>query len=625
MVILRNFLLLSLLCAPAFAGLPPPTATGQAEATRTTTFNIQTPNNQLTTTGSGTRLIETGNGNVLLNPDFESTATWVVTNSTGVADTTNYLYGKQSLNLTLSSQSGVLMTQSVVPTGKVVGQNWEYSIYLKTTLTTVSVCALENAVEVGVCQAVSSDGLWHQYLINYPASAVSNGLEVKASSSSTGVVDADTAYVGPARNLGNINSTSAWATTRAFTPNNFGSVTTFSYQTRQVGDSLEANVSFLCGTTAGSVASLSMPSGLLIDSSKLSASAGGFYLGTITRTSSAANNLAFATNVFFIFYDGSDTSKIYFAQAVGSNALTKMNANSIGSAGDTLTFSFTVPIAGWGSSVVVNPNLSPTSWAGASTLVGSTSTTGSFVDPGSVSGAVTASPNAANNLTCTATASILGITCTLPKTGLYQVCYSGYLANSATPQNVQVQLTDSANTTVIGTQRADIAYANATSSIGSCSNYNATTLSVGFKIRTQTSGGTATINATGFSVTDISQNLNAPVLVGNVSSRTSVAKRFESASGTCSSSAAALTSGSDWSSIANGASTGQCVLTFLTPFNGTPNCTGNIANVGGAFAGRGVEIYSTTSSTVRLATGFISTGIPTAANQDFTLNCTGNY
>lgn len=56
----------------AFAGLPPTTVKGDSESSKTTTFNVQVPFNQATTTAAVTRRIETGSNNVLVNPSFEA-------------------------------------------------------------------------------------------------------------------------------------------------------------------------------------------------------------------------------------------------------------------------------------------------------------------------------------------------------------------------------------------------------------------------------------------------------------------------------------------------------------------------------------------------------------------------
>lgn len=59
------------------AGFPPTTMKGQSESTKTTTFNFEAPHFQATKTGSGTALIETGNGNVLKDPGMEgSVVAW---------------------------------------------------------------------------------------------------------------------------------------------------------------------------------------------------------------------------------------------------------------------------------------------------------------------------------------------------------------------------------------------------------------------------------------------------------------------------------------------------------------------------------------------------------------------
>ncbi len=181
---------------------------GQTEASPVLTSAFKAPNNQFTTTAPNTRLIETGNGNVLVNPSFEGTNAsdgWTVSSGTASDETTNFLDGLKSLKLTLAASTGQIVFQDVPTVGQVVGKNWEYTISLKTSVASQNICArAASAIISGSCQAVIPDSEWHEYTFNYPANQTSNGIELDSGVSATGDVYLDKAYVGFARNIGTV-------------------------------------------------------------------------------------------------------------------------------------------------------------------------------------------------------------------------------------------------------------------------------------------------------------------------------------------------------------------------------------------------------------------------------------
>jgi Phage Tail Collar Domain len=145
-----------------------------------------------------------------------------------------------------------------------------------------------------------------------------------------------------------------------------------------------------------------------------------------------------------------------------------------------------------------NPN-----WGGSSTMQGTT-TSGSFADPGSITGAV-ATQGTPYKISCVQATSLLGITCTLPITGNYQVCFNGYQQNSSATAFTVSELTDGANAFVTGQQSFVSAAANYPTPIGACGNYTATSTTVTFKIRASASAGTGTFAPTTFSVNALFQ------------------------------------------------------------------------------------------------------------------------
>ncbi len=158
----------------------------------------------------------------------------------------------------------------------------------------------------------------------------------------------DNVFVGP-QTVQQGSAVTDWTTQYSLTPNNFGSVTNTIYLTKREGDSLRVRATFVAGTTAGSTASLSLPSGLSIDTTKLPTTSAGTSVGILYRTTSGSVTMAYDTNVYDVFYDGSTTGSIFFGGATNSSAITKLNGNSIANSGDTVMVDFLVPIAGWSS------------------------------------------------------------------------------------------------------------------------------------------------------------------------------------------------------------------------------------------------------------------------------------
>lgn len=198
-----------LMIQASFGALPPTTMKGQSESAKATTFNFQVPYNQSTSTAGATKLIETDNQNLLLNASFENTtvdASWTSSAGTDSADTTNIIDGLKALSISLSSVNGTIITQSVTPTIQTLGVNMESGMWVKTSLTTIQVCAIQASTEIS-CVNAPSTNTWSYVVVNAagPANGTAVGVRLKTSSSSSGTVIADRAYVGVARNLSQVS------------------------------------------------------------------------------------------------------------------------------------------------------------------------------------------------------------------------------------------------------------------------------------------------------------------------------------------------------------------------------------------------------------------------------------
>lgn len=194
----------------SFAGLPPTTMYGDQSASKITTINHVLPNYQSTQLAGVSSRIETGNSNILKNPSFEASntatdnSTWVDINATKTINTTSVVDGKNSLDMTLGSAVLSTYQLSTINAAAIAGNQMMASIYVKTTLSDVSVCSMINSAE-DKCAAVASNGSWVLVQIPFIAGSTNNGIKVKTTSSTTGDVYLDNAFVGLSSPFQNVN------------------------------------------------------------------------------------------------------------------------------------------------------------------------------------------------------------------------------------------------------------------------------------------------------------------------------------------------------------------------------------------------------------------------------------
>lgn len=135
----------------------------------------------------------------------------------------------------------------------------------------------------------------------------------------------------------------------AYTPTitGFGTPTAVNGFYRRVGDSIEVTGSYTAGTPTAVAAQISLPTGLAINTAKLSSTANAGYLGVGHRN----NN-----EMWSVFSDGSTTGSVFLNRdaatgAVGFFAKTLANVSN---ASDDWMFNFMVPILGWGTTQVLS-------------------------------------------------------------------------------------------------------------------------------------------------------------------------------------------------------------------------------------------------------------------------------
>ena len=178
------------------------------------------------------------------------------------------------------------------------------------------------------------------------------GLHVASTSSSAYVLKFDNFSLQPQTTspygavVTDQTENSNWST------NNFGTLVVKKFFQRRSGDTLFVKGFITAGTTAASTASISLPSGMALDSAKLPAFV--TRLGTAEQIVSGAGGTLSTSNRFVLFYDGSDTSKIYITYAGGSSVYTKQNGSTLLASGDSMSFEFAIPVAGYSSGVITS-------------------------------------------------------------------------------------------------------------------------------------------------------------------------------------------------------------------------------------------------------------------------------
>jgi hypothetical protein len=141
----------------------------------------------------------------------------------------------------------------------------------------------------------------------------------------------------------------------AYTPTitGFGTPTLVNFSYARNGDRLLIEGSFSTGTAAASIASISLPSGLSINSSKIplsnTTSGPGLSIGSYDQSGFANNHGSIVTAT------GTSSLVVYFAsQTSTTTMLTPQNGSTVLNSSGVTSIRFEVPILGWSSSQVMS-------------------------------------------------------------------------------------------------------------------------------------------------------------------------------------------------------------------------------------------------------------------------------
>jgi hypothetical protein len=562
--------------------------------------------------GSGTTT------NLLTNGSFDDlTATngWTVSAGSASADTSDYVDGTQSLAISLSAVSGTIVTQTVTPGQTLVGNNLEHSIYVKTSLTNIQMCAMQGTTEVQ-CQSAPSTNQWARlsFTIAAPSSGAI-GVRVKSTSSATGTVKVDGGYTGVARNLTTVlteYSWQSWTPTGSWTTN-----ATYTGKKRRVGDNIEYEVHIsLSGAPGGTSAlTINLPTGDAVDTTKVSVSnirkiypsAVQIYQNSTSKVMSGVVIGGNSTTMQIQFTDTGAASTASTAQITATSPITF-------GASDSVNINFSLPIAGLTAENGFRPDQVGGVWSGYfdSTCIWARTNTaaGDFTADATCNLVQTQN---ANFGTVSAVSGVLpGVQFTPAKAGLYQVCMGAKVYGSATDSYTSLRMLDgSSNILSTAVVRQPSGSANLMHSVTLCGVLNASSVTTTTaKLVGSASSGTINLDGSSgggiypveISIASLNQTSTAPILTGSITSNSTGLERSERAIITYSAGVPSVNSQSgSWVTSVSDNATGDTTLSIASGmFSGTPSC---VAQAIAASAGVGVgtarvaKIVSPVSST----------------------------
>ncbi len=175
---------------------------GQAQTSNSVGAFIRTPNSQVTRLNSSTALLETGNTNILVNPNFAHSSYltgWSTTGDTSTKseETSVVISGTKSAAFVASAQAINLSQSSTL-----------YAAQFADGVQGIAMCRIKSSVALNLCSisagtvsatncvAVNPDSKWSLYKVPFILGATSNGVSVASSGNVTGTAYVDDCFVG---------------------------------------------------------------------------------------------------------------------------------------------------------------------------------------------------------------------------------------------------------------------------------------------------------------------------------------------------------------------------------------------------------------------------------------------
>lgn len=379
--------------------------------------------------------------NLLNDPGFEMGAkvsNWDLNTGTEATTSTNgnFLSGKKAFdwNATASGENLVSNAFSVTNATGIAGQAGVVSCAFKVVSGTAThtIQAWDGTSVLASTTITSSTTSFTRTSANFmfPSTGTIR-LRVYANANEPQIY-IDDCYLGLADgyNISQAQGT-PWNSSLTFTPvvAAFGNVTSSSFQSRCVGDTLEVRGYWLNGTVAGNTASITLPTGYPIDSSKYpsTSNASGLHSSSYQITSGAAGALGSPLEAF---YDGSTTTSVFLTDQSGVGVYVKRNGNSCCVSTGGMNVNFKYATSGCASTTVYsNASALPASWSGYhdNTCVWNQTSTGVSLTAFTADASCVLVQRTNNNFGTVATtgAATPGITFTPSRAGRFGFCANG--------------------------------------------------------------------------------------------------------------------------------------------------------------------------------------------------------
>lgn len=339
------------------------------------TTQLDVPHNQLTTTATGIRRLETGNANVLIDPNLEAvTTSWStyadaagaapIDGTAGTANitvsnsTSSPLEGLSSLLLTKDAVNrqgqgiSIPFTISNSSKGRVLQASFDYQIASGTFADndlSVWVYDVSNARMIQPAPyLIKNSGIIERFAVEFQTAIDSTSYRLIIHQGSTSAlaytVKFDNFNVGQQAKLYGSAVTDSVSFTPTSPNSSLGTLTSVQCSWKKVGGEAVLDYKVTVGTTTGSEARLSLPAGLVSADTSIIPSirnADGFVVQAGTG------------DIHNVLIEPSSTYLTFGLQKSGVAAgLTKVAGSTLAASSATLSFTARVPIQGWSSSQI---------------------------------------------------------------------------------------------------------------------------------------------------------------------------------------------------------------------------------------------------------------------------------
>lgn len=490
--------------------------------------------------------------------------------------------------------------------------------------------------------SIQSSGLLKANLvIPTTASQVRVGLYRAVTTAAAVTIDFDDVILGPATNLGTSTLSTDWKNDLTFTPASgaFGTITNTDYRYKRVGDLMTVRGNFQCGTTTTGNALIALPTGYHIDSSKITSGTNKQQVGYENRLATGGTvSIPTSGNSHVLFYDGSDTSSVYYARAVASAQFTKVLGNGDHASGDVSSFEFSVPIKEWATTgTTVTPNQIANTWSGslAGTGGGWSTSSASYADFSVATTSTTLTEVTNSNFgTVVAEATKLPAITWTPSLfpALYFMCAGGTMVTGST-NNAYVQLVDGSNATINAGQSNGGVAGNYSFTLCGYKNITSSS-SVTIKVRGATSSSTNGIRQDSlaplnWSITLVTAQTPSPYFISSLGtdSSTKVMQMIAMKAVTNSGSSSVVSQTGNSFSFTSSPSAGKTIWGISAgTFSGTPYCTCTMDNINFSGTGYGCDVQNTSSTSIQIE-DFQTGSAPgaSASNLFVTVHCLGPH